>query len=136
MPPYTVSTDPAAFDIPSLHASLVKLYACHAPPAATFAAAVANSLPFAALAADGSLAGFVRVVSDRATFATLRDAFVSESHRGRGVSRLLIEAVAAHPQLAGLPLTFPAGSARGFYEHCGLPVADLDAPLKQLVRPL
>jgi GNAT superfamily N-acetyltransferase len=136
MPAYTVLTVPAVLDIASLHASLVRLYACESPTAGAFATAVANSIPFAAVAGDGSIAGFVRVVSDRATFAILRDAFVAEAHRGKGVSRLLIEAVAADPRLAGVPLTFPANSARGFYEHCGLAAAELDAPLKQLVRPL
>ncbi len=43
-----------------------------------------------------------RVVSDYATFAYLADVFVLESHRGRGLGKVLISTVMAHPSLQGL----------------------------------
>jgi GNAT superfamily N-acetyltransferase len=50
-------------------------------------------------AADGSQAGFCRVVTDDAAFAFLGDVFVLEGHRGKGLGRELVaEAVERGPQ--------------------------------------
>jgi GNAT superfamily N-acetyltransferase len=46
--------------------------------------------------------GFARVTTDRATFAYLADVFILAEHRGRGLSKRLMEAVLAHPDLQGL----------------------------------
>ena len=46
--------------------------------------------------------GFARVVSDYATVAYLGDVFVLESHRGRGLSKWLMECVMQHPALQNL----------------------------------
>ena len=50
----------------------------------------------------GEQVGFARAVSDGVTFAYLADVFVLESHRGRGLAKLLMDAVVAHPELQGL----------------------------------
>jgi GNAT superfamily N-acetyltransferase len=42
------------------------------------------------------------VVSDFATVAYLGDVFVLESHRGRGLSKWLIECIIQHPALQNL----------------------------------
>lgn len=54
--------------------------------------------------APGPLAqvGFARVISDFATFAYLGDVFMLESHRGRGLSKWLIECIIQHPALQNL----------------------------------
>jgi GNAT superfamily N-acetyltransferase len=46
--------------------------------------------------------GFARVVSDFATVAYLGDVFMLESHRGRGLSKWLMECITAHPALQNL----------------------------------
>jgi GNAT superfamily N-acetyltransferase len=46
--------------------------------------------------------GFARVVSDFATVAYLGDVFVLESHRGRGLSKWLMQCVMEHPALQNL----------------------------------
>jgi len=46
--------------------------------------------------------GFARVVSDFSTVAYLGDVFVLESHRGRGLSKRLMECIMQHPALQGL----------------------------------
>jgi GNAT superfamily N-acetyltransferase len=49
-------------------------------------------------APDGSQAGFLRVISDSATYAYLADVFVLEEHRGRGLGvELVREAVDTEP---------------------------------------
>ncbi len=74
-------------------------------PREIFDRSIENSLTFAAYAggvanAEDEVAGFARVVTDRATFAWLCDVFVLPEHRGNGVSKLLMDAVMAHPDLA------------------------------------
>jgi len=47
-----------------------------------------------------SLVGFTRIITDGATFAYVCDVFVLESHRGRGISKQMIAAAEAHPEIA------------------------------------
>jgi len=46
--------------------------------------------------------GFARVISDKATFAYLCDVFIAPEHRGKGLSKALVAAIKAHPDLQGL----------------------------------
>jgi GNAT superfamily N-acetyltransferase len=46
--------------------------------------------------------GFARVISDFATVAYLGDVFVLESHRGRGLSKWLMQCIVQHPALQNL----------------------------------
>jgi len=97
-----ISTDPARFDLAGIHRFLRdESHWARGIPRSVVERAIAHSLGFAAFAA-GEQVGFARVVSDRATFAFLCDVFVVEGWRGRGVARLLLDAVIAHPDLQGL----------------------------------
>lgn len=92
-------------DLDVIHAVLTETYWSPGVPRDVVARACAGSL--CALARDGSdehaaLAGFARVVSDRATFAWLCDVFVLPQFQGRGVARELVGALQAHPELQGL----------------------------------
>ncbi|MFO0857805.1 MAG: GNAT family N-acetyltransferase [Phycisphaerales bacterium] len=64
--------------------------------------------------------GFARVVSDYASFAYLCDVFVLESHRGRGLSKRMMQEIMAFPSLQGLRrfclLTL---DAHGLYKQFG-----------------
>jgi len=77
----------------------------------------------------GRQVGFARVVTDRATFAWLADVFILEAERGRGLSKWLVTAVLAHPQLQGLR-RFMLGTldAHGLYTQFGF------APIKEVER--
>jgi GNAT superfamily N-acetyltransferase len=93
-----------------------------------FERAVENSLSFAAYAGD-DVVGYARVVTDKATFAWLCDVFVVSAHRGRGVSRLLLDAVMAHPDLQGLRnVVLATRDAHGLYAKYGF--APLDEPVR------
>ena len=48
------------------------------------------------------MVGFARVVTDLATFAYIGDVFVLETHRGRGLSKWLMECMVEHPDLKDL----------------------------------
>jgi GNAT superfamily N-acetyltransferase len=67
-------------------------------PRAIFDAAIAHSTSFAAYQGE-QLAGFARVVTDHATFAWLCDVFVLPEHRGKGVSKMLMDTVMSRPDL-------------------------------------
>ena len=64
--------------------------------------------------------GFARVVSDFATVAYLGDVFVLESHRGRGLSKRLMECIMQHPALQGLRRwILLTRDAHGLYKQSG-----------------
>ena len=62
---------------------------------------IAHSLCFGVYASAQQV-GFARVVTDYATFAWLCDVFVVEAYRGQGLSKWLVECVAAHPDVQGV----------------------------------
>ncbi len=94
-------------------------------PRDVFDAALASSLGFAAYQGE-ELAGFARVVTDRSTFAWLCDVFVLPAHRGNGVSRRLMDAVMAHPDLQGVRnFMLATRDAHGLYAKYGFtPLAE------------
>ena len=126
MDEYTVSTDPADLDRDAIYRYLHdEAYWSQGISRETFDRALDNSLNFTALRGP-TVAGFARVVTDRATFAWLCDVFVLPAHRGHGVSRRLMDAVMAHPDLAGLRnFLLATRDAHGLYEKFGFtPLAE------------
>ena len=100
---YTLSTNPALLDVAAVHRWLSEdSYWAKNIPRATVERALANSLCFGMCAPDGQQAAFCRVVTDRATFAWLCDVFVLPAHRGRGLSKWLVQQMLAHPDLQNL----------------------------------
>ena len=95
-------------------------------PRDIFDRAIDNSINFAAFDGDArsegpdEVVGFARVVTDRATFAWLCDVFVLPEHRGNGVSKLLMDAVMAHPDLARVRnFMLATRDAHGLYAKYG-----------------
>ena len=68
------------------------------------------------------------MISDYATFAYIGDVFVLEAHRGRGLSKRLMEAIVGHPELQGLRRWMLATrDAHGLYAQYGFtPLATPD----------
>ena len=46
--------------------------------------------------------GYMRVVSDKSSFAYIGDVFVAEDHRGKGIAKAMIQFAIAHPEYQGL----------------------------------
>src|SRR5262245_13598989 len=101
MTPYVITCDKARLDAGAIHSFLRESYWSPGIPRAVVERAIANSLCFGALH-EGQQVGFARVVTDKATFAYLADVYVLPEHRGKGLSRRLMEAVMQHPDLQGL----------------------------------
>jgi GNAT superfamily N-acetyltransferase len=107
---YLISADPTKLDLELIHKFLSEhSYWARGIPRDVVARSIANSLCFGAYALEDAnpdsewrQVGFARVSTDRATFAYLADVFVLTEHRGQGLSKRLMEAVLACPDLQGL----------------------------------
>jgi len=100
---YEISTDPARLDIALIHRWLSQeSYWSKAIPRVIVERAIANALNFAIYHEGEGQVAFARVVTDKATFAYLADVFVLDAHRGKGLSKRLMQAVVDHPDLQGL----------------------------------
>ena len=96
-----VDSDPAKLDIEVIHGFLANAYWSRGISRELLEKALRNSLCFG-IYEDDRQVGFARVVTDQATFAYLADVFVLESHRGHGLAKQLVAAIAADPRLQGL----------------------------------
>ena len=98
---FEISTDPERLDIDLIHGFLQTSYWASGRRRSVVERSITNSLCFGVYRAGRQVA-FARVVSDRAVFAYLMDVFVIPEFRGRGVSKVLMRAVLAHPELQNL----------------------------------
>ncbi len=102
-----------------VHGFLTGSYWAAGIPREVVERAVRGSLCFGAYLGSQQV-GFARVISDGATFAYVSDVFVLSSHRGRGVGKLLMAAIMAHPGLQGLRRwTLATRDAHGLYRQFG-----------------
>jgi GNAT superfamily N-acetyltransferase len=99
---YTLSDDLARIDAVAVHAYLTRSYWAEGIPLDLVKRSIAGALCVGVYHATVGQVGFVRVVTDRATFGYLCDVYVLEGHRGRGLGQWLVEATLAHPDLQGL----------------------------------
>lgn len=114
-----VSDDPSKVDLEAVHGYLARSYWAEGIPGETLERAVESSLCFG-LYEGGRQIGFARVITDRATYAYLADVFILEAHRGRGLSRLLMETILGPPDLQGLRRWgLVTRDAQGLYEKFG-----------------
>ena len=69
---------------------------------------------------DDKQIGFARVITDYVVFAYLMDVFITEEHRGKGYSSVLIDAMMKEPQLQEVKIWRLATSDAHFlYEKFG-----------------
>ncbi len=102
-----------------IHAFLTHSYWAEGVSRETLERSIEHSIPFGVFC-DGEQAGFARVISDRASYAYLADVYIEESFRGRGLSKLLMRAVMAHPELQGLRRwILGTRDAHGLYRQFG-----------------
>jgi GNAT superfamily N-acetyltransferase len=124
-----ISDDQARLDRALIHRFLSeRSYWAQGVPREIVDRSIDHSLCFGVYRA-GKHVGFARVVTDFATFAWLADVFIIEEERGQGLSKKLVAAIVAHPQLQGLR-RFLLGTldAHGLYAQFGF------APIQQVER--
>lgn len=113
-----ISTDPSRLDVSLIHDFLSNSYWATGRPREV-ERSIKHSLCFGAYE-NGSQLAFARLVTDRSVFAYLADVFVVPDHRGRGISRLLLDAILAHPDLKDVRLfRLATRDAHGLYAKYG-----------------
>ncbi|HTD93713.1 MAG TPA: GNAT family N-acetyltransferase [Chitinophagaceae bacterium] len=124
---YSISTDPSLLNVDVIFNYLsLESYWAKGIPREVVEKSIAHSLCFG-LYYEQQQIGFARLVTDEATFAYLADVFVLEAHRGKGLSKWLMEIIHAHPGLQGLRRwVLGTRDAHALYEKFGWAVFDED----------
>lgn len=124
---YFITTDKSKLQVDVIHQFLSKeSYWAKDIPEKIVEKAIENSLCFGLFLKDatgkssGTQIGFARLVTDKATFAYLADVFVLETHRGKGLSKWLMNVIQSHPELQQLRRwLLTTKDAHGLYEQTG-----------------
>jgi GNAT superfamily N-acetyltransferase len=135
LPGYEVSTDPARLDVDLIHRFLSTSYWAEGRTREIVERSIHGSLCFGVYETWSDFSNFVksnqvsfrapqvafaRVITDQAVFGYLADVFVVPGHRGRGVSKGLMEAILQHPDLQTLKVfLLRTRDAHGLYERFG-----------------
>lgn len=132
---YTISTDKARLNLNTIHQFLSQeSYWAQNIPLEIVQRSIDNSLCFGVYRGDQQV-GFARIVSDQATFAYVSDVFILPEHRGKGLSKYLIETILNWPTLQGLRRwVLVTRDAHTLYEQFGF--AALDQPELFMQRKL
>jgi GNAT superfamily N-acetyltransferase len=117
---YEISTDTDRLDVDVIHTFLAEdSYWARGIPRSVVQRAIRHSLCFGVYHRAAQV-GFARVVTDKTTFALLADVFVLEAHRGKGLSKWLMQCVVEHADLQGLRrLLLLTSDAHGLYRQFG-----------------
>lgn len=126
---YTISTDKRRLDLKVIqHFLNEESYWAQGRSAKTIGRSVKHSVAFGIYFRRKQV-GFARVVTDFATFAWIGDVFVIKEHRGKGLSKWLMEVMLAHPRLQRFRRWLLATKdAQGLYQQFGF------VPLKRPER--
>ena len=124
---YLISTDPSLLDTGVVHSYLSgESYWAKNIPRDVVEKSIANSLCFGIYHQTEQI-GFARLITDKATFAYLADVFIVGKHRGKGLSKWLMQVIHGHPELHGLRRwVLVTGDAHGLYEQFGWTAFDED----------
>ncbi|MBS1660553.1 MAG: GNAT family N-acetyltransferase [Bacteroidetes bacterium] len=117
---YSISTDKERLDLSFVHGFLSKeAYWSLGIPFEVVEKSVRNSLCFGVYHGEGQV-GFARIITDFATVAYLGDVFIVQEHRGKGLSKWLVEVIRTHPELQGLRRwVLLTQDAHGLYRQFG-----------------
>lgn len=114
-----ISEDKSLLQIETICEFLKKTNWASKRPKKVIARSIESSLCFGAYS-EGRQVAFARVVTDGCTFAYLCDVYVDEAFRGKGLSKLLLNKIVAHPELQRLRrFCLVTEDAHGLYEQFG-----------------
>lgn len=114
----SITTDLADIDRETLYGWLADAYWSNNRSTETIERSIKNSDCYVALE-EGTMVGFARVVTDRATFAWLCDVYVGPEHRGKGISKALMDRIIENPEYATVRWMLGTRDAHGLYERYG-----------------
>lgn len=78
-----------------------------------------ESLCFGVYSMEGPQVGFMRVVTDGATFSWLCDVIVDPGHRGKGLGKWMMAVLVDHPHIRHTSIYLGTRDAHGLYEKYG-----------------
>ena len=115
-----MSTDKSAINVQVVHHYLCNdSYWASGIPLDIVMRSINNSLCFGVYCQQEQV-GFARVISDFATFAYLGDVFILPEHRGKGLSKWLMQVIMNYPELQGLRrFMLTTKDAHGLYAQFG-----------------
>ena len=117
---YHISSQRQDMDIKVIHRYLSRSYWAKDIPIDIVETAIDNSLCFGVFNTSDDQVAFARMITDTATFAYLSDVFVLEEHRGKGISKWLMQEILAHPKLQGIRrMALATSDAHGLYQQFG-----------------
>jgi GNAT superfamily N-acetyltransferase len=136
---YVVTSEPARLlkQIDVIHGYLTASYWAEGIPKKTVRKSMQGSICFGVLRGR-ELVGFCRVITDKATYAYLADVFVLEEHRGKGLSKRMMEAVKTHKGLQGIRrFMLVTRDAHGLYAQYGFkPLALPERHMELVVKDI
>jgi GNAT superfamily N-acetyltransferase len=133
---FVISTSRERLNPDMAYGFLTDSYWARGIPREVVARSIEHSLCFGIYEGSGAQIGFARVVSDFATVAYLGDVFILESHRGRGLSKWLMECIAQHPALQNLRRwILLTRDAHGLYSKFGFTPLKAPERFMELHRP-
>lgn len=98
--------------------------------------AMQSSMVIGAFDPAGRQVAYARVITDRATFAYLCDVIVDQRHRGRGVSKQMIERLLTHPDLQTVRRwSLGTRDAHGLYARYGFTAPPPDRWMEKVLDP-
>src|SRR5262249_6120277 len=114
-----VSCDRSKLDLDRIHAFLTSSYWSEGVSREIVERGIDHSIPFGVYQ-GGEQVGFARVISDNASYAYLADVYIEEPFRRFGLSKALMRAIMAHPELQGLRRwILGTRDAHGLYRQFG-----------------
>jgi len=133
---FLVSTSRERLDLHVIHGFLTNCYWAKGIPREIVMRSIEGSLCFGLYESGGAQIGFARVISDFATVAYVGDVFVLESHRGRGLSKWLMQCIMEHPALQNLRRwILLTRDAHGLYSQFGFTPVKAPELYMELHRP-
>lgn len=128
----TVSTDKTKLDVPFIQNFLKDIYWAAGRTIDEVQRTIDASVCFGIYLDDEQI-GFARVITDYVVFAYLMDVFITEEHRGKGYSSILIEAMMNEPQLQEVKIwRLATTDAHFLYEKFGF--TKLNHPEKMMEK--
>jgi GNAT superfamily N-acetyltransferase len=116
---YIISTDKNKMDIDFIHSFLTRSYWAEGITKEIISRSIEGSLCFGVFNMEKQV-GFARMVTDEATFDYLADVFIDNDHRGKGLSKWLMEVILSYPGLQGLRrILLATRDAHGLYAQFG-----------------
>jgi GNAT superfamily N-acetyltransferase len=117
---YVISSDKSLLDIGYIHAYISEQsYWANGVPREIIEKSITHSFCFGVYHQLKQV-GFARLVTDYATFGYLADVFIDEAHRGKGLSKSLMEVIFETPELHLFRrFLLATRDAHGLYEKFG-----------------